>query len=413
MQASRYTPSRRSLLIGAGALSLASFSRPAMARTTSFPATQAILDRYVREEMLPGASVAVRTPGGGDVFLEAGKLDFGDAPIVTRDSLFRIYSMTKPVTGTAVAIMIEDGRLALDTPVTDFIPEFAHMTVAVDPAISLDARPAKTVMTIRHLLTHTSGLTYTIAGTNFVQNEYRRLGVLPFTGALEPTDGPRAHDLDAMIEALAQIPLLHEPGSAYNYSVGLDVLGLIIQRASGMSFPDFVQRRIFDPIGMENTMWRLPAGRDLAQIYEYANGERRAATGASAQIYSQPVTLYSGGAGLISSSRDYIAFLSTLLNDGQASGVTVMKPQTARLVRTDILPPALDFYGNGYGFGGYVGRPGGTAPGAYGWDGAAGTKAWLDPQLRYAAVAMVQFFPWGAVDMEAVKSAIVADLGAL
>ena len=413
MSADRLMTSRRSLLLGAGALSLASLGGSAWARTAAFPQTQAILDRYIAEEKLPGAAVGVRTPSGQDVFLQAGRLDYGSAPLVDHDSLFRIYSMTKPITGTAAALLIEDGRLTLDTPVADIVPEFAHLTVAIDPEKSLDARPAQVVMTIRHLLTHTSGLTYTIAGHNFVQNEYRRLGVLPFTGALEAGDGARVRDLDAMVAALGQIPLLHEPGAAYNYSVGLDVLGLVIQRVSGMAFPDFVQRRLFNPIGMTNTVWQLPAGRAMAQVYDYSNGGRTPALGASAEAYSQPVTLYAGGAGLISSAKDYLAFLTMLLNDGRAGGVTVMKPETARLIRSDILPPPLDFYGNGYGFGGFVGRPGGSEPGAYGWDGAAGTKAWLDPERRFAAVAMVQFFPWGTIDMDTVKTAILADVAAL
>jgi CubicO group peptidase (beta-lactamase class C family) len=374
-----------------------------------------VLDRYIAEEKLPGATVGLRLPDGSDVFLQAGRLDYGDAPAVDRNSLFRIYSMTKPITGTAAALLIEDGRLTLDTPVAEFVPEFAHMTVAVDPANSLDARPAATVMTVRHLLTHTSGLSYSIMGDGPVQKAYRRLGVFPFTGDLgaQPGDGPKVRDLEEMALHLAQIPLLADPGTAYNYSVGLDVLGLVIQRASGMPFPDFVQGRLLDPIGMDDTMWRLTPGeaRNLAQVYEYSNGGRRAETGASAAAYSAPVTLYAGGAGLVSSTQNYLAFLTTLLNDGRAGRVTVMKPETARLIRSDIMPAGLSQDGNGFGFGGYVARPGMPHAGEYGWDGAAGTKAWLDPVRRYAAVMMVQFFPWGAVNISAdVKTALGRDL---
>ncbi|WP_421728728.1 serine hydrolase domain-containing protein [Brevundimonas sp.] len=423
MDLSRLTASRRSVLLGAGALSLAGAAFPAHARsaapsTSVLPATQAVLDRYIAEQKLPGATVGVRLPDGSDVFLQAGKLDFGDAPAVTRDSLFRIYSMTKPITGAAAALLIEDGRLTLDTPVADFIPEFANLTVAVDPAISLDARPAATVMTVRHLLTHTSGLTYSISGDGPVQAEYRRLGVFPFTGDLgtAPGDGPKVRDLDAMAVALAQIPLLADPGTAYNYSVSLDVMGLVIQRASGMSFPDFVQRRLFDPVGMDHTLWRLGAGeaRNLARIYDYSNGGRVPDAGASAEAYSAPVTLYAGGAGLISTTRDYLAFLTTILNDGRAGRVKVMKPETARLIHSDVMPPALSQDGNGYGFGGFVVRPGSSDAGQYGWDGAAGTKAWIDPARRYAAVMMVQFFPWGAIGIaNEVRAAVAADIARL
>ena len=420
MDMNRLTASRRSLLLGAGAMSLtgsvgAAQARATPARSAALPATQTVLDRYIAEAKLPGAAVGVHLPDGSDAFLQAGRLDFGDAPAVTRDSLFRIYSMTKPITGTAAALLIEDGRLTLDTPVAEFIPEFANMTVAIDATTSLDARPAATVMTVRHLLTHTSGLTYSIAGEGPVQREYRRLGVFPFTGDLgaAPEDGPKVRDLDAMAAALAQIPLLADPGAAYNYSVGLDVLGLVIQRASGMSFSDFVQGRLFDPVGMDHTMWRLGPGeaRNLARIYDYSNGGRLPDAGASAAAYSEPVTLYAGGAGLISTTRDYLAFLTTILNDGLAGRVAVMKPETAQLIHSDIMPTNLSQDGNGYGFGGFVVRPGHADAGQYGWDGAAGTKAWIDPARRYAAVMMVQFFPWAEIGIaNEVRAAVAQDL---
>lgn len=414
MHADRLIASRRSLLLGAGALSLAGLGGPACARTAAFPLTQAVIDRYVAEQKLPGVSVGVRTPAGEDVFLQSGVLDYGGATPVTRDSLFRIYSMTKPVTGSAAALLIENGKLTLDTPVADIIPEFARMTVALDPTKSLDARPAATVMTIRHLLTHTSGLTYNFAGDGPINEEYRKRGVFPFTGEIwpKPGDAPRVHDLDAMVRELAQIPLLTDPGAAYNYSVGLDVLGLVIQRVSGISFPDFLQTRLFDPIGMTDTLWRLTpeTAPRLAQVYDYADGGRTETT-ATVAAYSAPVTLPAGGAGLISSAEDYLAFLTTLLNDGRAGGATVMKPETARLIRSDIMPAGLDQDGHGYGFGGYVGRPG-HEPGEYGWDGAAGTKGWLDAQNGYAGALMVQFFPWGYVTIaDEVKAAIKRDLG--
>lgn len=408
---------RRSVLLGAGALSLTGLSGPsAAASPPALPATQAVLDRYVAEQKIPGATVGVRMPDGRDVFIQAGKLDFGEATAMTPDSLFRIYSMTKPITGTASAMLIEDGRFTLDTPVAEFLPEFAHLTVAIDPNESLEARPSATTMTIRHLLTHTSGLSYTVAGNGPVQQEYRRLGIFPWTGATtsQPGDEPKKLTLEEMVQALAKAPLLADPGTAYNYSVGLDVMGLVIQRASGMSFPDFVQRRILDPIGMADTVWQLRSGdaARLAELYTYYPGGRRVETPANAAAYSAPVTLHAGGAGLVSSTRDYLAFMTTLLNDGRAGRVAVMKPGTAELIRTDVMPPSVNEDGRGFGFGGFVGRPGHDA-GEYGWDGAAGTRAWLNHDRNYAAVLMVQVFPWGASNIvyEA-KAAVLQDLGA-
>ena len=403
MDLNRFTTSRRSLLLGAGALGLAGcagVSDRSIAGASRFPLTQAVLDRYVAEDKLPGATVGLRLPDGSDAFLQAGTLDYGITAAMNRDTLFRIYSMTKPITGAAAALLIEDGRLSLDQPVADFVPEFSRLTVAVDPETSLDARPAQTVMTMRHLLTHTSGLTYTIAGDGPVQRAYRAAGIFPFTGELggSPGDGPKVADLDEMVRRLADIPLLHEPGAAMNYSVSLDVMGLVIQRASGMPFPTFLQRRLFDPIGMDDTVWRLRPGdtRRLAEVHSYSDAGRRVERTASAAVYSAPVSLYAGGAGLISSTKDYLDFLSMLLDGGRAGRVRVMKPETAALIHSDILPPGVEAE-SGYGFGGSVGRPGQPRASEYGWGGAAGTVGWMDPARRYAGVIMAQFFPYGSV----------------
>lgn len=412
--------SRRTLLLGTGALALAGCATGGATRGSARLArTQAVLDRYVAERRLPGATVGVRLPDGGTAFVQAGSQAFEPSPAMNRDTLFRIYSMTKPVTGTAAALLIEDGRLALDQPVTDFVPEFRRLTVAANPRESLDARPAREVMTVRHLLTHTSGLTYTIMGDGPVQKAYRRAGIFPFTGDLGggPDDGPKVRDLDEMVRRLGEIPLIAEPGTAYNYSISLDVLGLVIQRASGMPFPDFVQRRLLDPIGMDDTVWRLRRGdaARFAQVYSYGRdgrGEPTVPPGTSAADYSAPVTLYAGGAGLVSSTRDYLDFMTVLLNEGRIGGVRVMRPSTAELIRTDILPAGLTADGGGYGFGGWVARPGHRRAGEYGWSGAASTQAWIDPSRRFAGVMMIQAMPYGAVDLIGeVRPAIDADLG--
>lgn len=420
MDIDRFTSSRRSLLLGIGALGVAGcagITRSLSAEAGRFPLTQAVLDRYVTEERLPGATAGLRLPDGSDAFLQAGTLDYGSSTAMSRDTLFRIYSMTKPITGAAAALLIEDGRLSLDQPVTDWLPEFSQLTVAVDPTSSLDSRPAQAVMTIRHLLTHTSGLTYTITGDGPVQQAYRRAGIFPFTGELggAAQDGAKAADLDEMVRRLAEIPLLHEPGAAMNYSVSLDVLGLVIQRASGMAFPTFVQRRLFDPIGMNDTIWRLRPGdaNRLAEVHSYFDAGRRAETTASAAVYSAPVSLYAGGAGLVGSTKDYLAFLSMLMDGGRAGRVRVMKPETAAMIKSDILPPGVRSE-SGYGFGGSVVRPGQPRAGEYGWGGAAGTVGWIDPNRRHAGVIMAQFFPYGSVRIARdARAAIAQDLAAL
>lgn len=412
---------RRALLLGAAGLGLSACATGPFPSDSAaqLPQTQAVLDRWTGEGIIPGVSVGVRVPDGDEVFLQAGHTDFGAARAVDADSLFRIYSMTKPITGAAAALLIEDGRLGLDQPVSDLIPEFSNLTVAIDPTTGLEARPVTRPMTVRHLLTHTSGLTYTITGDNAVQQAYRRAGIFPFTGHLVPAeiDGPRVRNLDEMAARLADIPLMAEPGSAYNYSISLDVLGLVIQRASGMAFPTFVQQRLFDPIGMDDTVWRLrPGDADrLVQVYGF-DPETRArlgvVPGVGAADFSSEVTLYAGGAGLISSSRDYLAFLSTLLDDGRARSRTIMRPETARLIRSDILASEIQAWGSGHGFGGWVARPGHRRQGEFGWSGAAGTQGWIDPERNFAATMMIQVFPFQAVPIIAeVRAAIDADLG--
>lgn len=418
---------RRNLLLGGTGLFVAACGRdaredgltPAEA-ARRLPATQAAMDRHVAAGHAPGITAGVRLPDGRDAFLQSGFLDYDGAVAADADSLWRIYSMTKPVTGAATALLIEDGRLTLDTPVVDFIPEFADLTVAVDPAEGLDARPATRVMTVRHLLTHTAGFTYHFFGDQPVPRAYARAGIFPFTGHnLNPSDedGPKVRDLDEMARALAGIPLLFEPGTAYNYSISLDVLGLVVQRASGLAFPEFLQRRLFDPIGMGDTVWRLRGAADRARfaaLHDYADGGRKVVDPVASTAYAQPVTLYAGGAGLVSSARDYLAFLNAILDDGRTWRGRVMRAETARLIRTDVLPEGVEPEGGAfrYGFGGAVQSPESDHPGEFGWGGAAGTLGWLDPARNSAGTIMLQHF-WQSAPVAAdIRAGIARDLPA-
>src|SRR5687768_15592615 len=169
---------RRQFLAAVGALA----ASPALARATRWPKVQALLDRYVAEKKISGASAALTVGGAPLAYVNSGTLALDSSVAANEDTLWRIYSMTKPVTGAAAAMLIEDGKLKLDQPVADFFPAFANLQVAIDPAKSLDARPAKTPMTVRHLLTHTSGLTYTVMGKGAVQKAYREKGLFGFYG---------------------------------------------------------------------------------------------------------------------------------------------------------------------------------------------------------------------------------------
>lgn len=425
MSPSLPAPNRRGLLLGMGSLALAGCASgrlPTLPGATQnaaqrFAATQAVLDRYVAEQKLPGITVGVRAPDGQDWFLQAGHVDYDlTSRLMDRNTLFRIYSMTKLVTGAAAGLCIEDGLFGLDTPIGQFVPEMANMTVAIDPETSLDARPASGPITIRHLLTHTSGLVYTITGNGPIQRAYRQAGIFPFAAAADtqPGDGAKVHDLDEMVRRLGKIPLKTDPGTAYEYSISLDVLGAVIQRASGMAFPDYVQRRLLDPLRMTDTGWYLRPGNAarLASIYVYGPEGRGPNADPNGGLFAHPVTLYAGGAGLLSTTQDYLAFLAMQLDDGLSGRVRVMAPATAQLIRSDIMDPALTALGGGHGFGGWVARAGHLRAGEYGWSGAAGTQAWIDKPRNFAAVMMIQAAPYGASDaIRAVRPAIDQDLG--
>lgn len=407
----RGQPNRRQWMSGATALFAAGASKPltvdqaAPAPVQGFERCQAVVDGYVSAGRLPGAVVGIRHGTAAPIVVQAGALAFDSATPVNDRSIFRIYSLTKLVTGAACALLIEDGRLELDQPVVDIIPEFHALKVAINPDEGLEGTELERPMTIRHLLTHTSGLTYHFSGSGPVHTAYRRAGVFPTTGAIiDPRpaiDGPKAVDLEQMVERLAGIPLLFQPGTAYDYGVSLDVLGLIVQRVSGQSYEAFVQARLLDPVGMPDTVWRLSADKAdrFASFYAFAASGPIRIDGPSTTAYAQPVTLFAGGAGLLSTTRDFLRFLTMLLDEGRAGDGRVMRPETARLIHTNILPEAVaNFDGQGHGFGGYVRlhddpAPGGLKAGSYGHYGAAGTTAWIDPASGLAAVVMVQQFP--------------------
>jgi len=415
---------RRHLLLGAGALTLP-FSISACQSAGNaglssirgidrLPMTQDVLNRFVSQTRLPGLCVGVQLPEGGQAFVQAGTLDFGSFTRVDRDTIFRIYSMTKLITGAAAAILIEEGKISLDQPVAEIIPEFAELKVARNPARNLNARPAQKTMTIRHLLTHTAGFTYAHTGNNAVQRAYASNGIFMATSA---SGRAQPETYDELIKRLADIPLMFEPGTRYEYGISIDVLAVVIERASGMAYADFVQRRILSPLDMSDTVWRLRDGdaERLAAIYNYGTngrGPRQAVAAASAEALSRPVPLPFAGSGLLSTASDYLDFLAVLLNDGALGRRRIMTPETAQLMRSDILDSEIEAASGGHGFGGWVAREGHKRAGEFGWSGTASTQAWIDPAYNFAAVLMMQALPYRSVNvLSELRPAIDADLG--
>ncbi len=388
------------------------------------PQTSALFDGYVRDGKMPGIVGAFGRGDGPTLFVTAGRIaDSANAPAADPDSLWRVYSMTKPVTATAAMMLIEQGKLGLDDPVSKYIPAFAHMRVLTDPDHSLASRPAARPITIRNLLTHTAGLGYNIITKGPLLHEYERLGILP--GAVNTTveaqmRAVRPRSLAEFADRVAGLPLIADPGTKWSYSIGLDVMGRVIEVASGQPFDTFVNTRIFVPLGMRSSYWQVPAseaGR-LATNYAFVGDnplvpDAKGATrlpldpGATSVFLQRPSFPY-GGAGLVTSARDYDRFAHMLANNGSLEGVQIMRPQTAALMMSNLLPPGVAYHGIsgttggtqgtalGYGAGGSVAladTPGGAGKGTYAWGGAAGSIFWVDPTRRFRATVMVNYFP--------------------
>ena len=393
-------------------LSVRNLDRPDL--PTAYPAVQALVSGYVADKKMPGIVAAIGERDAPTSFVSAGAiaLDAGAAK-AGPDSLWRGYSMTKPITGMAAMMLVEDGKLRLDQPISDFFPAFRTMRVATSPDTSLDSVPAKTPITVRMLLTHTAGLSYSISAKGPLLKEIERLGVLPgaVNAAVETqARAARPRSLQEFAVRAAQVPLIAEPGTKWSYSIGLDVMAAVVERAAGMSFERFVQTRLFDPLKMRSSYWTVPAsevGR-LADNYAFAGAGMIPFDPAKTSVYLQPPSFPYGGAGLVMSARDYDRFLHMLANEGTLDGARVMRPATVRLAMSNLLPAGVKFAGLGGGTGGDMGDtmgfgaggsvylkdiPGGASKGTYGWGGAAGTIAWIDPVRKLRGTVMVNYFP--------------------
>ena len=318
---------------------------------------------------------------------------------VAADAIFGMASMTKPVTSVAIMMLLEDGKLLLSDPVSRFIPSFREMRVLAPKGSTTNGDdtgtvPAQRQITIDDLLTHTSGLIYGVFERGPLGEMYKKSGVYDGLG------GKRPASLAEQMDLLAKQPLKFQPGTAWNYSIGIDLLGRIIEVASGMSLEEFFRVRIFEPLGMRDTTFSLPAAKASRLVTLHAI-EKGAMIRAKEQGDYVNVGYYSGGAGLVSTGRDYLRFAQMLLNGGELDGVRLLSRKTVELMTTshtiDIGPSAVSSgYGFGYGFSvreslGLSSRIG--SEGMYTWSGILGTYFWVDPKEQLAAVLMLQLYP--------------------
>lgn len=421
------TVERRDFLRGLIALGTAgSLPVSALARAAGndWPLVKALLDSMAPSK-LPGLAGAIGRGTEAPAFLSAGTIAQGSTTPVDADTLWRVYSMTKPIAGMAAMMLIEDGKLKLDQNIADFIPGFAKPRVLIDPMKSLDSRPAAGPITVRNLLTHTAGLGYSIITKGPLLDEYNRLGILPGQVSKMTLPGfpsfKTAPSLAEFADRLATLPLIADPGTKWSYSISLDLLGRVIELASGKSFDGFLQERMFDPLGMTSTYWQVPrseAGRFVTNHF-VMNGALIPIDGGADSIYLDKPAFPFGGAGLAMSARDYDRFLLMLAGQGSVAGKRIMKAETVKLGMSNLLPPGVETAGtfaegSGFGAGGRVAlttTPGGQGAGTFGWGGAAATIAWVDPVRGIRASGFAQYMPDSAFNFQKeFPKAVYADL---
>jgi CubicO group peptidase (beta-lactamase class C family) len=368
------------------------------------------VQQYVDAGKVSGVVTLVARKGQVVQYGAYGKRDIESGSPMAKDSIFRIASMSKAITSVAIMMLMEDGKIALNDPVSKFIPQFKKTTVAVEyrdgtspsPRPVIINVPAKREITIHDLLTHTSGVSY---GTGPAEEQYKAANIYSwyFADKNEPI-GP-------VIERLAALPFDAQPGEKYIYGFNTDILGVVVERASGLSLDEFFRTRIFTPLKMTDTHFFLPPEkRDrLVTVYGYTPAgklERAPNPGKGQGEYVDgPRVCFSGGAGLLSTASDYARFLQMLLNNGELDGVRLLGPKTVELMTSNAIGTLMQQGKFGFGLGfeitehvGRAGRPGSV--GEFGWGGAYHTQMWVDPKEELVVVYMTQTLPATSLDLQ-------------
>ena len=359
------------------------------------------MQRLVDEGLLAGA-VTMASRDNIVVHHESvGYRDLETGASMEEDTLFRIYSMTKPITGVALMMLYEEGKFNLSDSVEQYIPELQNLRVfvGIDDEGGMITEAADHKMTIRELMTHTGGLTYGIFDESPVDAAYldSGVGIAAAGGVLKP--GETARDF---VAKLGQIPLKHQPGTRWEYSVSVDVQGYLVEVLSGQKFSAFLQERLFDPLQMNDTAFHVPTEKldRFAQMYVYGpEGNLIASELFPEADFTSPPAFEAGGSGLVSTASDYMRFCQMLLNGGELDGMRILAPLTVAMMYQDHTPKGkeIDVFGTpGIGFGldfAVVNDPVAAetySRGEYYWAGAAGTWFWIDPVENLAFVGMIQ-----------------------
>ena len=345
--------------------------------------------RQVEEKRAPGAAMLIYRHRKVAFRRCVGRLRPHGAPM-PEDAIFRIYSMTKPVVSVAAMTLVEEGRLSIIDPVSDYLPAFANPKVGVERDGQLEFVPAKRPITIQDLMRHTSGLTYGFTGASAVQRLVSAANIFD----LSKTTAEQA-------DALAGLPLQHQPGEAWEYSHSTDVLGRVVEVAAGGTLGDILSRRIFEPLAMRDTSFYTPPAK-LERRAEPFSVDLAESIGASATIDVTAAPRFEmGGTGLVSTLADYARFAAMLMNGGELDGARILAPRTIAFMASDHLDAKVEknhyllWPGHGFGLGFAVRTASGLAPaagsvGEYFWGGMMGTAFWVSPRDSMFALLMVQ-----------------------
>ena len=389
---------------------------PAVAALTPAPSPEALgfdaqrlakLDAYMAKVVADGrvAGMSTLLARHGQVVSEKmyGVKSLATGAPLTRDTIFRLYSMSKPITGVAMMMLFEDGRWQLDDPVTRFVPEFKALKVmsGADENGRRSIQDMQRPPTMRELMSHTAGFGYGLSDQHPVDKLYREKGVLAANGLAD------------MIKRTAEIPLMFQPGTKWSYSSAVDIQGYIVEKLSGQKFGDFLQRRIFTPLKMTDTAFYVSADKASRLSAVYAGNPKTGKIeevtelfGGKLPTYLEPPAMESGGGGLVGTIGDYARFAQMVANKGELDGVRLLSPATVEMMGTNMIPASALVASNGNGvarFNEAVGfgldfmvvndpRAAGTleGKGSMSWGGAAGTWFWVDPTNDVIFVGMIQ-----------------------
>ena len=370
----------------------AGFSQDALARIA--PRIQ----KHIEENRITGATGLIARHGKVVYFETYGVMDRENSKPMPKDAIFRIYSMTKAVTGVAVMILHDQGKFSLDDPVAKFLPEFASPKVAVEEKDSQTGKrsvrlvDAERAITVLDLLRHTSGINYLGPRDNDGESYYRTVDVRDAGVTLEEK-----------MKRLARAPLVHQPGTTWDYGYSIDVLGRLVEVVSGLPLDRFFDTRILQPLGMVDTGFSVPESKwDRLVTLDTPgdDGTVHRAVGPAQEQFKKPATWFSGGGGLVGTTMDYARFCQMLLNEGELDGVRVLSQRAVRMMHSDHLgdlPHSGPLLASDAGFGltFRISKTTGSqgTKGTYNWGGAAGTRFWIDPEKDLFGIFMVNILP--------------------